>query len=158
MGMRGIEFRTATRRPPVRFNGRACEIPWAGPCSCDGASYGSGFHWMRRYSIWPRSASRPMGPVAGSFNASLQDLPIAGAAGNAILHSDLDQIPILRLVVLQRLVGAHDEVVAALKLGIADEDAAVGVHRGTKLQLEDEIPWELLGGPKLAQVRTLDAT
>jgi hypothetical protein len=32
--------------------------------------------WMRRYSIWPRSPSRPMGPVSGSLNSASRTSPL----------------------------------------------------------------------------------
>ena len=40
------------------------------------ASYGSSLSWMRRYSIVALSASRPMGPVAGSLRAASRTSPL----------------------------------------------------------------------------------
>ena len=38
--------------------------------------FSSFFHWMWRYSIWPRSPSRPMGPLSGSFIAFSNTSPL----------------------------------------------------------------------------------
>ena len=98
---------------------------------------------IRRYSICPRSASRPIGPVGGSLAVEHQRLAVAGAGGRVPLHDDFDFVPILGLVVLQLLVRTGHEVVAALKLRPAQEDAAVGVHPGPELQLEMEVVRQL---------------
>ena len=50
---------------------------------------------------------------------------------------------------LQLLVGAGEQIVAALELWGTDEDAAVGGRRGPELELEDEVAWELLRRPEL---------
>jgi hypothetical protein len=55
-----------------------------------------------------------------------------------------DLVPVLRPVFLQVLVGSGDEVVAALELRPAHVDATVGIHRGTKFQLQDEVLREFL--------------
>ena len=60
--------------PPIYSDGRPVPVP--------PLSYGSGFHWMRRYSISPPSASRPMGTVAESFNASPWTSPLQVPRGN----------------------------------------------------------------------------
>ena len=52
----------------------------------------------------------------------------------------IDQlVPILRLVVLEVLVRPGERVVAALELAAAEEDAAVGVRRRAKIELEREV-------------------
>ena len=79
-----------------------------------------------------------------------EDFAIAGAVGDAVFDFDDDLVPVLGFVLLQFFVGTGDEVVAALELGFAYEDAAVGVDGGSELELEDEIFGELGDGVDLA--------
>src|ERR1039457_2572354 len=104
---------------------------------------------MRRYSIWPRSPSRPMGARFRNGKGGFEKLAVTGAAGHLALHDDLDLIPILGLVLLQVLVGSRHQVVPALKLWPTDENAAVGIDAGTEFELENEVLREFLHGVKL---------
>ena len=56
---------------------------------------------------------------------------------------------------LQLLVGAGKEVIAALELRGTDEDAAVGGRRGPELEPEEEVAGELLRGPELLDAAPL---
>ncbi len=56
--------------------------------------------------------------------------------GRTVLHSHHDLVPFLRSVLFQRFVGPGQEVIAALELRFADEDTAVGIGCGPKLELE----------------------
>ena len=73
--------------------------------------------------------------------------------GDAVFYDDDDLVPVLRFVGLEFFVGAGDEVIAALELRLADEDAAVCVDGGAKFEAELEVGGEELGGVKLAEVR-----
>ena len=67
------------------------------------------------------------GAGGGHGEGGFEDFAIAGAVGDAVFDFDDDLVPVLGFVLLQFFVGTGDEVVAALELGFADEDAAVGV-------------------------------
>src|ERR1017187_8521369 len=67
------------------------------------------------------------GAGPGNFERGLQHLAVAGAMRDVVRHRHLDLIPILRLVLLELLVRTGDEVIAALQLRFADENAAVRV-------------------------------
>ena len=107
---------------------------------------------MRRYSIWPRSPSRPMGPVSGSLVGRFQHFAVARAMGRVALHRDDQLVPILRFVVLEILVRTGERIVAALELAAAQEYAAVGVGRSAKFQLEREV-----FGKVTSRIELLDA-
>ena len=79
----------------------------------------------------------------------VEHLAVAGRAGHAVLHGDHQLVPVLRLVVLQRLERAGEAVVAALQLRPAHEDAAVGIRRGAELELQHEVVAELARRPEL---------
>ena len=68
---------------------------------------------------------------------------------HAVLHHHHDFVPILRLVVLKLFVRTSQRIVPALQLRLANEDAAVRVRCGAKLQLEREVFRELLRRPEL---------
>src|SRR6266853_3730104 len=78
----------------------------------------------------------------------LEDFAVADAMGFAAFDRNDDFIPILSLVMFQVIVGAGEQVVAALELWLADEDAAVGIRRSAKFELEDEILRKFACGPK----------
>ena len=79
----------------------------------------------------------------------LQQFAVAGAVRNTVLHRDLNFVPVLGAVFFQGLVfvGAGDEVVAALELGLADEDTAVGAGRRAKLEAQHKVLGEFLCRP-----------
>ncbi len=113
---------------------------------------------MWRYSIWSRSASRPIGPVGGSLSASSRTLPIAGAMSDVVLHHHLDLVPFLRLVFGECLVRAGHQVIAALELRLAEENPAVRVDCGAELDAQDKVLRKLFGGPELPQPRPFAAS
>jgi hypothetical protein len=121
--------------------------------------YGSSLIWMWRYSIVPAVCLQANRTGRGKLQRRFQDLAIARAARDSVLHRYFDQVPILRLVSPQFLVRTRDQVIAALELWLAKEDAAVGVDCCPKLQLQDEVLWKLLrrsragGGADLCLLR-----
>jgi hypothetical protein len=94
---------------------------------------------MRRYSICPWSLSSPIGPSAGTGNASTKHLAIARRPGETTAHRDDQFIPVQRSIALQVEVGTRDEEVAALQLRTANENAAVGVRTGAEFQPQFEV-------------------
>src|SRR2546425_5340172 len=110
---------------------------------------------MRRYSIWPRSPSRPIGPDPGDRKGSFEQLAVACRAGRAALDHHHELVPVLRLVALQVPVGPGYPVIADLELRPPDVHAAVGVGGGAKLELQDEVPGKLARGPELLDLPVL---
>ena len=88
--------------------------------------------------------------VGGKSQRRFEDFAIARALGHAVLHGDLDLVPLLWLVLLQLQVGSGDEVIAALELRLADEDPAVGIHRRAEFELEHEVFRKLRDRVKLS--------
>src|SRR2546421_499455 len=74
-----------------------------------------------------------------NFHRVLQHFPIAGAMRNAVFHRNLNLVPILGFVLLEVFIRTGHEIIPALQLWLANEDAAVCVHLGAELQLENEI-------------------
>ena len=87
----------------------------------------------------------------GKFQRVFENFAVAFAVGEVVVDGHDQVVPILRFVVFQFFVGAGDEVIAALKLRLAEEDAAVGVDGGAELQLEGEVAGEFFGGPELTE-------
>ena len=81
----------------------------------------------------------------------LQLFAVAGAGGDSAFHEDFDFVPVLWLVLGQFFVRAGDQVVSALKLRLAEEDAAVGVDSGAEFQLQVEVVRELARRPHLSE-------
>src|SRR5689334_8013190 len=80
------------------------------------------------------------GTGLGQLERCFEHFAVARAAGGAVLGDDNQLVPILRLIaglVVRR--GAGEGIVAALKLRLAKEDAAVGVGRGAEFELEREV-------------------
>jgi len=75
-----------------------------------------------------------------------QDLAVASAMRDVVRHRDFNFVPILRFVFLQVFVRPGHEVIAALQLRAANEDAAVGIRAGAKFQLEIEVVRKRLRG------------
>ncbi len=74
-------------------------------------SYLISFSRMLRYSICPRSASSPIGPVSGTFRLSVSSSPLQVRVRDRSFHHHHDFVPVLRLVLLQFLVRSRDEVI-----------------------------------------------
>ena len=110
---------------------------------------------IRRYSIWPRSPSTPIGPDAGSASASSSTSPLHVGVGHPAADRHHQLVPVLRPVALEALVGSREPVVAALQLRPAEVDAAVGVRRGAELELEHEVLGELARRPELLDLPVL---
>src|SRR2546422_4092623 len=68
--------------------------------------------------------------------------------GDTVFYRDFDFIPILRFVFFELLVRTGDEVITALQLRLANENAAVRVHGGAEFQLEIEIIRKLACRPQ----------
>src|SRR5208282_868561 len=85
----------------------------------------------------------------GDIEGGFEHFAIASAERLAAADGDDDLIPVLRLVMLQMVVRPRDEIVAALQLRPANEDAAVGVGRGAEFQFQDEILGEFARGGDL---------
>ena len=80
---------------------------------------------MLRYSIAPLSASKPNWPGSVIFKRIAQQLAVAGASGDAVLHGHFDGVPVERAVGFAVFVGVV-AVVAALELGLVEEETTVG--------------------------------
>jgi len=89
------------------------------------------------------------------FELGVEHFAVAGAMRNPVFDDGHYFVPLLRLVVLQFLPRAGEDVVATLELRFADEDAAVSVGRGAKFKFEDEVFWKFPGRPKLLNTTTL---
>jgi hypothetical protein len=87
----------------------------------------------------------------GKFVGTFQFLAIAGAGCDFAFYDNLDLVPILWLVFFQILVGAGHQVIPALKLWLAKENAAIRIDCGAEFQLQVEVLGKLAGGPKLVK-------
>ncbi len=68
----------------------------------------------------------------GKFECRLENFSVTGAIGDTVSDSDFDEVPVLRFVLLQRLVGAGNQVVTTLELRLAKKDTTVRIHRCPK--------------------------
>ena len=69
------------------------------------------------------------------FHGGFENFAVAGAVGFGAFYGDDHFVPILGLITLELLVRSGDQIIATLKLGTANEDAAVGVRRGSEFEL-----------------------
>ena len=86
------------------------------------------------------------------MHSLFEDFPVASAVRDAVGHGDVDFIPILGLVFLEIFIRPGHEVIPALQLRPANEDAAVGIRARTKLELEIEVIGKLLRGRQLREL------
>src|SRR5262249_11679752 len=78
-------------------------------------------------------------PRGGDFKRVLQNLSVAFAMSDGAFYRYHNFVPILGLILLEFLVRAGYEVIAALKLRFANENAAVSVYSGAELELQHKI-------------------
>src|SRR5439155_8700218 len=86
------------------------------------------------------------------LEGGLEDFAVARAMRHDILGHNNHFITVLRLVLLKLLVGTGEQIITALKLGLGEKDAAVGVGRRAKLQLEREVLREFASRPNLGDL------